>query len=115
MRKIRKFKDLIKYQFRISKELYDIDKDHIKIILRNLKGWSKIDQETRWKLNFFLSIALQKNQELEKIIKEATDLYDNNFFIRIYFWKIKSSLKESKRRLEEEKDVLLKLQKKNRA
>lgn len=114
MRKIRKFKDLIEYQFKISKELYDVDKNRIKIILSDIKDWSKIDQGTKLKLNFFLSISLQKNQELEKIIKEAVDLYDNNFFIRVYFWKIKSSLKESKRKLEEEKDILLKLQKKNR-
>ena len=112
MGKIREFKDLIEYKFRLYQEHYDLEKKQIMQILKKSKGWSKLDKEQKFKLNFFIEFGLRTNKEMKEIIKDAIDLYDNSFIVKLYFWGVRSSLEKSRRRINEEKEILEKFKKK---
>ena len=107
MRKIRKFKDLIEeYKFRLYQEHYNLEKNQVMQVLKKFEDWSKLDKEQKIKLNFFIEFSLRTNKEIEEIIKEAISLYDNNFFVKLYFLGVRGSLEKSKRRINEEKEIL---------
>lgn len=112
MGKIRKFKDLIEYKFRLYQEHYDLEKKQIMQVLKKSESWSKLDKEQKFKLNFFIEFGLRTNKEMEEIVKEAINLYDNSFIVKLYFWGVKNSLEKSRRRINEEKEILEKFKKK---